>query len=367
MVEHGRILVVDDDLAARSKIKSVLAPHYYTTDEASDGVEGLQKVSTFHPDLILLDIVMPRMDGLKMFHYLKHNYRTQDIPVIILTSNTRSVCTFECLQLGANDYITKPFDDYDLLARVERQLEIKEKLDFLMHEKEELASIQSLVQTLYEKKSMYDLLYTLVMKIAEIIQVERCSFVRVKENRKTGVVEASSDSPQVRGFEINLKKYPEIVNVLNTRKTLIVEDMGEDEVMAPVREHLVKIPFQSLVLMPVIENDKTIGTLLLRTARPKKSFSYKEIRFLEAVVLASRPAILNAQLFEIMEEKILNTSIEDGFPSDNTQQFNTPLQDRAQAMMEKCYMLKEEVRRLKGLQQEIRDQQHPVHSRKSRV
>lgn len=119
MLEHGRILIVDDDESVRSMIKRVLGPHHYIFEEASDGVEGLKKVSSFQPDLILLDIVMPKMDGLKMCRFLQDNSETQDIPVIILTSNNKTACILKCLQLGANDYISKPFQDNDLLARVE--------------------------------------------------------------------------------------------------------------------------------------------------------------------------------------------------------------------------------------------------------
>ncbi len=360
-----RILIVDDDAAARRRIREALISGHYLFEEASDGLEGIHKVMAFRPDLILLDVVMPRMDGLKMRKFLHENLQTREIPVIMLTAHGESADSLRKLELGVNDFITKPFQDDDLLARVKRQLEIKEKLDRLMSEKEDLHVVQKMIHTLYEKKSMYDLLYTLLRNITDIIEVERCSFVRVREDRQTGVVEASSDSPDVRNLEIDLKKYPEILEVVDSKKMLIIQDIGSAPIMAPVRQYLEKIRFQSLVLIPVALDDRIVGTLLLRSARSTTVFTERELRFLKAITEAARPAILNAHLFEKMEEKLLNAPVKDKILEDSRLQYNLPPQDNGHMVMDQIFRLKDEIRRLKEVQQEIREQKSSPFRRQS--
>jgi len=351
-----RILIVDDDAAARRRIREALVDGHYLLEEASDGLDGIHKVMAFRPDLILLDVVMPKMDGLKMCKFLHENLETSEIPVIMLTAHGDSAASLKKLELGVNDFITKPFEDDDLIVRVKRQVEIKEKLDRLLSEKEDLHVIQKMIHTLYEKKSMYDLLYTLVRQITGMIEAERCSFVRVREDRQTGVVEASSDSPDVQNLEIDLKKYPEILEVVDSKKILVIQDIGSAPIMAPVRERLEKIRFQSLVLIPVVLGDRIVGTLLLRSARSSKTFTERELRFLEAIAEAARPAILNARLFEKMEEKLLNAPVKDRILEDGKLQYNLPVQENGNRIMDQIFQLKDEIRRLKQVQQEIREQ-----------
>ncbi len=348
MMDSARILIVDDDPSIRRLMRDALAPQRYLLEEAGDGIEGLMKVVVFRPDLVLLDIVMPKMDGIAMCQHLQRDKSTEDIPIIMLSSEPKRVCSMECLQSGANDVIVKPFDPSDLVARIERQLEIKEKLDNLVSEKEELTLIQKLVRVLYEKKSMHDLLYTLVMQISDVIDVERCSFVRVRDDGQTGVVEASSDDASIRNLEIDLGRYPEIIEMLRTKKILFLQEIGKSNLMSSVREHLEEIKCQSLVLIPVLEVHRIAGTLLLRTARRKSAFSPKEIRFLESITDAARAAILNVKGCEGLEDQILDEALENkGFAQ------NSAL-DHAQTMVDECFRLKEEILSLKDLQQELR-------------
>ncbi len=348
-MDPARILIVDDDPSIRRTIREALGPHPYLVEEAGDGIEGLMKVMAFRPHLVVLDTLMPKMDGIKMCENLQRDQSTEDIAIIMLSSESEQVCSMECLQSGANDFILKPVDPGDLLARIERQLEMKEKLDRLASEKEELTLIQRLVRVLYEKKSMHDLLYTLVMQISDVIDVQRCSFVRVREDGKTGVVEASSDDAAIRNLEIDLAKYPEIVEMLKTKKILFLQEIGKSDIMISVQEHVEEIKCQSLVLIPVLEENRIAGTLLLRTARRKTAFSAKEIRFLESITEAARSAILNVHGCEGLEDQILDEALDNSGFSENS------AFDHAQVMVDECFRLKEEILSLKGLQQEMRE------------
>lgn len=109
------ILLVDDDAALLEVTSIVLASEGYRVITADDGIEALQVVGRDKLDLVVLDIMLPRMSG---FEVLKKIREQSDVPVILLTAKSQSVDKVVGLELGADDYITKPFDTKEVLARI---------------------------------------------------------------------------------------------------------------------------------------------------------------------------------------------------------------------------------------------------------
>ena len=110
-----KILIVDDEDKIRELIRVNLEIVGYECSEAADGVSAVELVDAFKPNLVLLDIMLPGKDGFELVdEFVKRN-----IPVIFLTAKDSTVDKIKGLKLGADDYITKPFDPLELLARVE--------------------------------------------------------------------------------------------------------------------------------------------------------------------------------------------------------------------------------------------------------
>lgn len=126
MSEQYTILIVDDEAATRQVIASLLGGAGYATIEAASGHEALGTLSRTLPDLILLDLVMPGMDGLELLRALKSETKTQSIPTIILTGLSGGDARISALQGGAADYLIKPFDGTELRTRVENQIRLRE-------------------------------------------------------------------------------------------------------------------------------------------------------------------------------------------------------------------------------------------------
>lgn len=120
---HGRILVVEDEDVLQTILKYQLEEAGYEVDVAGDGLEGLKAVEANPPDLILMDVMMPGVDGNEVCHRLKSCQRTRQIPIIMLTAMSGAEDKIRGLDQGANDYITKPFERKELLARVGNLLE----------------------------------------------------------------------------------------------------------------------------------------------------------------------------------------------------------------------------------------------------
>lgn len=110
-----KILLVDDDAALLEVTSILLVSEGYEVLAAEDGIEALEMLGREEPDLVVLDIMMPRLSG---FEVLKKIRERSDVPVILLTAKSQSVDKVVGLELGADDYITKPFDTKELLARI---------------------------------------------------------------------------------------------------------------------------------------------------------------------------------------------------------------------------------------------------------
>jgi DNA-binding response OmpR family regulator len=120
--ERPKILIVDDDFALLKMIETVLSQVGDVT-RATDGLEALEILQRgFRPDLIVTDLMMPRVDGMKLSEQVKKNPQLSKTPIIILTAKGTPRDVVEGINVGARHYITKPFKTEDLLAKVRKTL-----------------------------------------------------------------------------------------------------------------------------------------------------------------------------------------------------------------------------------------------------
>ena len=124
-----KILVVDDEKDFIDAVRSLLEERGYSIDYANDGIGALEIVKKDKPDLILLDVVMPNMDGMTLLKKLKEKNETKDIPVIMLTVKDGQANRNQGLVTGAYEYISKPYDSLVLLRQIRNILEKTGKLE----------------------------------------------------------------------------------------------------------------------------------------------------------------------------------------------------------------------------------------------
>ena len=119
MKEKYQVLIVEDDAQIRDGIEIYLKTQDYEVFKAKDGIEGLEIVRNHKIHLAIIDVMMPRMDGIRMVMELRKDY---DFPVVMLSAKSEEVDKIMGLNMGADDYVTKPFQPLELLARVNSQL-----------------------------------------------------------------------------------------------------------------------------------------------------------------------------------------------------------------------------------------------------
>lgn len=133
-----KVLVAEDNRDSRELVNDILVNLGYTAILAADGKAALEYISTDPPDLVILDVNMPEMDGFEVCAALKRNPATAKIPVIMLTAQVDIESRVTGLGLGADDYLPKPFHPRELIARIETRLRAKEETDSLRAQREQI-------------------------------------------------------------------------------------------------------------------------------------------------------------------------------------------------------------------------------------
>jgi len=126
-----RVLIVDDNQANVELLRMQLRPYEYVLEIAYNGEEALEKVKSFGPDLILLDLMMPKMDGYEVCQIIKNDKNTWFIPVIIVTALRELQDKLKAIEIGADDFLIKPYNKLELITRVKSLLRLKEMHDDL--------------------------------------------------------------------------------------------------------------------------------------------------------------------------------------------------------------------------------------------
>ncbi|MBI5892514.1 MAG: diguanylate cyclase [Deltaproteobacteria bacterium] len=301
MRDAQKILIVDDDVLIRNMVSDTIANAGYEAMAAADGYEVLHKVSLDKPDLILLDVVMPGIDGIEVCKRLRANHDSLSLPIIILTSRAEKDDILNGLKAGANDYIIKPIEPLELNARIETHLCLKNLYDKVNAEKNDLFALLSISQTVASTLKSNDIMHTIVKKVAEVIEVSRCSIVKIGKKKDVGYILTTYEDPDLKDFPIELNKYPEIKKAIETKGTVVINDIHNDPLMIEVRDYLKALDFNSILIIPIIVRSEPVGILFLRTSRRIKTFTPREIKLCQVIANLAGNALVNAHLFESIE------------------------------------------------------------------
>jgi signal transduction histidine kinase len=147
---NAQVLLVDDNADMRGYIKRLLSP-YCTVQTVRNGLEALDAISLSLPDLVLTDVMMPKLDGYGLLRALRENPRTSSVPIILLSARAGEESQVEGLAHGADDYLVKPFSARELIARVRAHLQLHRFRQNLLEEREELIAREQEAKRLAEQ------------------------------------------------------------------------------------------------------------------------------------------------------------------------------------------------------------------------
>jgi putative two-component system response regulator len=187
------VLVVDDMPANLQLMSELLRPHYQVRIAAS-GAQALRVAERSAPDLILLDVMMPDMDGYEVCRQLKANAQTRDVPVLFLTAKLEDEAECLGLELGASDYLSKPINPPILLARVQTHLRLKEAVDQLRSQNSFLD--QEVLARTRELQATHDVTILALASLAETRDNETGNHLRRTQHYVRALAEKLRDHPR---------------------------------------------------------------------------------------------------------------------------------------------------------------------------
>ncbi|MGK4002016.1 PAS domain S-box protein [Sorangium sp. So ce1036] len=296
------VLVVDDDAVSRHMLLHALADAGIEATAVPSGAEALTWLTASVPALVLLDLVMPPPDGYVVLSAVRDNPRTRDVPVVVLTALDADEEVARAFELGADDFIRKPFRPAELIARIRGQLRIRDYVDALARKEHDAKVVLELTQALSSTLDFRNILFTVVRRIAEVARVDRCSIVLVRDQGDVGYVVAASDDKELRDLPIDLGKYPEIQRVMRTGDVLVVDDARAHPLFDIVRAELPENGFRSLALLPILFEDKPLGVLFLRGRQPVAPHDH-ELSLARTVASATAIALRNARILQSLRDQ----------------------------------------------------------------
>lgn len=298
----AKVLVADDDAALVGTLSWILKDQGCQVVAVPDGQGLLDRLEAEHPDLVLLDIMMPKVDGLQLLERIRSEPRWRDLPVLMISSMDPEDGTAKALGLGASDFVAKPFRVKELLARVEAQLRRGRELRSAREDARARGAIADILHELTDSLKPDEIYHILARRVARALNISRCSLVLAKPGDLYGLVVAAYENPMLRNLRIELSRYPEILKALETDQPIIVSDVPSDPLFNDVRAMWAKngipVPTRSVVTLPFRMRGEQCGVLYLRTVEGEASLARDDAQFADTVIKAAVAAIEKAHDFE---------------------------------------------------------------------
>lgn len=230
-----------------------------------------------------------------------------EVPILAVTPD--EVRADSLLEAGADDVIRWPSQEPECAWRIRAQLRIFETITQLAHKERDAKAMLELTQTLSSALDFSDILYTVVRRIAEVVNVDRVSIVLAPESESgaVGYVVAASDDQGIQNLRIDLEKYPEIREVLRTRAPLTIRDASTHPVLEGVRGSVPGGGIGALTLLPIVWQEEAMGVLFLRGSQGRSgartTLDPRELEFCQIVANATAVALRNARIMQTLRDQ----------------------------------------------------------------
>lgn len=301
--EKERILVVDDEEGIARMIQVLLESRGFSTVVAHSGEEALGFLDSRPVDLVLLDIMMPGLDGHQVLKVIKKDERLRHLPVLLVTAKDAVRDKVEGLRLGADDYITKPFNNEELLARIRVHLRISQMSRELLQRNQELSALNAIAAVVNQSLDLDRTLNDALDRVLEVLGAEGGQIRLVDE--ATGELVLVAHRGRSAAFVEERARVTWEDSILSSLKggeeVLIINDITTAG-YAPCRVALAE-GYHSYASIPLRSRERMVGTLSV-LSRAAGRFGQEGVQFLIAIGHQIGVAVENARLFERTSEQV---------------------------------------------------------------
>lgn len=319
-----KILIVDDEMSVHRLLTAYLRKYDYIVENCLDSQEIVAKVRSFEPDLILLDLMMPALDGVSATKRIRNLRLNSYLPIIMLTAKKEVRDMVTALEAGADDYITKPFEIEELMARIRNMLRLKQLQDRLMLKSEELNEANQqinrlnhvLVQTnkqlqkkLYDFHNLFEVSYRVSgqLEFAQLIKQALINILGIFATKNTLLMLTSKDDHDLfevvdaKGFRtkslrtLRMHRHDKLIHYLELikRPFQLREVPGEFQEIVPRLSAL-----EVEVVCPMFQDDNIIGMICLGPSLKDETYSEDSLEALGILGNILAVAVGNSRTYE---------------------------------------------------------------------
>lgn len=320
----ARVLIVDDEAAVHKLLKTYLETQSYEVENCYEAQKVLEYIRKFSPDLILMDLMMPVLDGISATKRIRNLKLNSYLPIIMLTARKDIKDMAAAMDAGADDYITKPFEFGELNARIRNMLRLKTLNDNLMHKTVELDEANKqisrlnhvLVQTnrqlqkkIYDFHNLFDISYQVMgqLEFHKLVGQALINMLGLFATKNVMLLLASEEDNDIfeivdsRGFptdalkNFTLHRHDKLIHYLE----LIKKPFQIREVKKDFQEIIPKLQKLEIdVVAPLFQSDEIVGMICLGPNIKEEEYSEDSLETLGIMTNMLSVAIYNAQLYE---------------------------------------------------------------------
>lgn len=298
------VLVIDDDRMIRQILEDILNEAGFQVIQAAGGEEGCRIACDILPDVVLVDLVMPDWDGLVVCSYLRNQAALAHTPIILMTAYRDMEASVNPFQVGADDYISKPFNRSELIARIKGNLLKKQFLKSNNNKARHYDALLEISDAVITATDAGTALKEIVRKISQHLEdVDRCSIALIREDEDSCFVVATTADLLRPSFRIDLNHYPEIRRVMATAKPLLIEDVSRNPLMADILPAFEDRDIGAIMVFPVVHAPRVVGAIIVRIAHRDGGVPLEDIAFCRLVSNVVVAALKSNNFFDLLWEE----------------------------------------------------------------
>lgn len=306
--EQGIILVVDDTPTNLEVLFDLLGNSGFRVLVAEDGESAIDKANYAHPDLILLDVLMPGIDGFETCRRLKANEATREIPIIFLTALTDVVDKVHGFDLGAVDFITKPLQCEEVIARVKLQLRLQNLTKQLQHQIEQEHLIGEIAQGIRRSLKLDEILQSTVDQVRRFLHTDRVVIFRFNSDFSGKIVNESVDPAwksvlAVEFYDPCFKEH--YLQRYQQGQTSAKSDIYNAGLSPCHIELLEQAQVRANLVVPILQNNHIWGLLIAHHCSGTHEWQMIETTLLQQLATQLGIAIQQSELYERTQNELI--------------------------------------------------------------
>lgn len=282
--EKVRLLVAEDDRQQARRLVDFFQQNGFDARLAASGADAKGLLMSWKPHLVLADLLLPGLNAYEMLRFVNGEpaLAKHKPSILVISSHNDPTNVNEAFHRGAKDFIVRPYLYQDVLNRV--VLQCRDPRELKPYDEKDVAAHWNLVDLFLtqalEDRTLPGVLFNITKMIEKKLGGVRCSIIRCT-TLSEGKVVASSDDPKIGALKLDLTKYPEVQLVLNTKKTIAIDNLASSRALKNIKSKVKTISFNSMIVCPIFYKKTIFGVISLRMPETKKRLSEDDIRFMD--------------------------------------------------------------------------------------